>query len=52
MMYGLGDMYPPKSFFIYPEPIRVVIGKPFVYQESESAEQFSARVREWFVKHV
>lgn len=50
MMYNLGKIYPPKSILMRPHPIRVVIGKPFFYQDPETLEQFSQRVRQWFIE--
>lgn len=52
MMYNLGKIYPPGSFIVYPHPVHIVIGKPFIYQETETPEQFSMRVRDWFVAQV
>lgn len=49
MMYNLGKIFPPGSLIMHPHPIKVVIGKPFFYQETETPEQFSERVRNWFV---
>jgi 1-acyl-sn-glycerol-3-phosphate acyltransferase len=49
MMYNLGKIYPAGSILVHAHPVRVVIGKPFMYQDSETPEQFSERVRSWFV---
>ena len=45
-------VYPPGSFFIYRHPIKVKVGKPFYYQESEGDDAFKARVRKWFLDNV
>lgn len=49
MLYNLGAILPPKSIFLRPHPLRVVIGEPFVLQPDETTEAFTARVRAWFV---
>lgn len=48
-MKNLGKVYPPHSVLLHPYPISIFIGTPFVYNESESVEEFSHRVRQWFV---
>lgn len=45
-----GAIYPPDSFYIYRQPIDVIIGKPFYFQDDETEEHFIARVRDWFVE--
>lgn len=42
-------IYPPGSFYIYPGSIKIIIGEPFLYQEGETDEQFTSRVRDWFI---
>jgi 1-acyl-sn-glycerol-3-phosphate acyltransferase len=43
-------IYPPASFYIYPGAIKIIIGEPFYYKPDETDEQFTARVRDWFVR--
>lgn len=52
MLYNLGKILPPQSFVAHYYPIKVVIGNPFVFQETETAEEFTQRVRQWFIEHV
>lgn len=52
MLYNLGKILPPQSFVAHYYPIKVVIGKPFVFQETETAEAFTQRVQHWFNEHV
>lgn len=40
----------PKTILIHYASIQVIIGKPFVYQEGESTQQFLDRVHQWFVE--
>lgn len=47
---GANIAYPPKTFWMRHVPIKVIIGKPFVYQEGEEYEQFKDRVYAWFVQ--
>lgn len=48
MMYNLGKVYPPKSFLVHRYPIKVIIGQPFMLEETETLEDFSQRVHRWF----
>lgn len=43
-------IYPPGSFYIYPGSIKIIVGEAFFYREDETDEQFTARVRDWFLK--
>lgn len=43
-------IYPPTGVYIYPGRIKVIIGEPLSFQEDETDEQFTARVRAWFVQ--
>ncbi len=52
MMYNLGKIYPPGSFLAHYYPVKVIIGAPFVMRETETAEEFTQRVQEWFKEHV
>lgn len=45
-------VYPPGSFFINRYPVKVIIGKPFCFQEGEADEVFKNRVTKWFVDKV
>ncbi len=49
---GVNKVYPPDSFWVYKHPITVVVGKPFVWQEGESDEEFKKRVHGWFVEQL
>lgn len=46
---GVNQAYPPASFWLYDDPITVVIGPLFYSEQDESDEQFTARLREWFI---
>ena len=52
MMHNLGKVYPPGSFLCHYYPVKVIIGAPFIMEETETAEAFSARVQQWFKEHV
>jgi 1-acyl-sn-glycerol-3-phosphate acyltransferase len=52
MMYNVGEVYPPYAFFIRPFPIRLVIGKPFIFQIGETEEEFVKRVHAWFLEQT
>jgi len=45
-------VYPPGAFLIERYPIKVIVGKPFFYQEEESDNEFKTRVKKWFVENV
>jgi 1-acyl-sn-glycerol-3-phosphate acyltransferase len=45
-----GAIYPPGSFLAYPCPLRIIIGKPFVYTKEDTTKSFTARVYRWFVE--
>lgn len=49
-IFNLGAVYPPGSFFAYPQPITVIVGKPIKMREGESDEAFKQRVYQWFVE--
>jgi len=42
-------VYPPGSFFINWYPITVIVGKPFLYKDGESDQEFKEKVHNWFV---
>jgi 1-acyl-sn-glycerol-3-phosphate acyltransferase len=44
-------VYPMGSFFLRSHPLRVTIGNQFFIEPTETDEEFSTRVRSWFVKH-
>lgn len=49
---GVNKAYPPDSFFVNWQPIRVVVGDPFVYQQDDTDDQFKNRVYQWFVQQT
>lgn len=49
-LFGLNEVYPPNSFWVYCYPVRVVIGKPMHRNEDESDQEFRTRVRSWFLE--
>lgn len=44
--------YPPGSFFINWVPIKVIVGKPILYSDFFSDDEFKNFVRNWFVFNV
>lgn len=50
LMHNIGNVYPPKSFFIYRFPVTLVIGPAFYYRDGEALKEFGDRVRDWFVE--
>ena len=52
IMFNLGKIYPPGAFLLRPHPVKISIGKPFVFEENDTYETFSNRVHAWFVKQV
>jgi 1-acyl-sn-glycerol-3-phosphate acyltransferase len=52
LLYNVNKVFPPKSFLIHPNPITIIIGKPFIFTENETEEQFITRVRDWFVEQL
>jgi len=50
-IFGAGKAYPPKTFLMRRIPVKVIIGKPFVYQEGQEIEQFKDQVQSWFAQH-
>lgn len=49
---GANIVYPPTSFLVHWHPIRIVVGKPFIYSEHDTDEKFKKRVRDWFVETI
>jgi 1-acyl-sn-glycerol-3-phosphate acyltransferase len=49
-IFGLNKAYPPDTFLIYRVPIKMIIGKPFIYQETDTEESFKERVYNWFLE--
>lgn len=52
MLSNLGKILPPGSFVAHYYPIKVVIGKPFIFEETETAEAFTQRVQQWFNEQI
>lgn len=51
LMKNLGKIYPPGSFFVYPDRIKVIIGKPMHFMPDETEDAFLDRVHGWFVEN-
>ena len=49
LLKNVGDVYPPGSFLLYPEPITITIGQPIHFKEHETEEEFLQRVHAWFL---
>lgn len=47
-----GRVYPPTGYCVYSHPISVIIGPAFLYLPDETDEQFSGRVRAWFLEQA
>lgn len=47
-----GRVYPPTGYWVYPHPISIIIGPAFLYLPDETDEQFSDRVRAWFLEQA
>jgi 1-acyl-sn-glycerol-3-phosphate acyltransferase len=43
-----GAIYPPGSLVVYNYPLKIVVGKPFRYNQEETEDQFAHRVFAWF----
>lgn len=52
LMKNTARVCAPCSVIINYAPITVVVGRPFVWHENESEEQFIGRVRSWFIEHI
>lgn len=46
---GVNTVYPPHTFWIYYNPITVLIGKPMTIAHNETEEEFKQRVYQWFI---
>jgi len=51
MIVDAYKVYPMGTFLVAWNPIKVVIGKPFMLDQKETDEEFINRVRLWFQKH-
>lgn len=49
-IHNVQKVYPPNSFLVHWYPIKVVVGKPFVFKDGESDEAFKNKVYQWFIK--
>jgi 1-acyl-sn-glycerol-3-phosphate acyltransferase len=49
---GINKAYPPETFWVQLYPITVIVGKPFMYEESDTDESFKERVQQWFVEQM
>jgi 1-acyl-sn-glycerol-3-phosphate acyltransferase len=49
---GVNKVYPPNTFWIYYNPITVIIGKPMIMQLEESDKDFTNRVYQWFIQET
>lgn len=52
LIVNLNKAYPPGSFLLKSYPVTLEIGNAFYMQEGETPEQFTERVRDWFVKQM
>jgi 1-acyl-sn-glycerol-3-phosphate acyltransferase len=52
IMFNVNKAYPPGSFLVNWYPIKMVVGKPFLYQEQETLDSFVERVHAWFIKQA
>ncbi len=49
---GVNKAYPPDTFWLYLYPITVIVGKPFLYEATDTDETFKNRVHDWFVQQM
>lgn len=52
MMTNVHKVYPPGAFIMHPHPIRIIIGKPFLFLPDEAEHDFVQRVHAWFLEKV
>lgn len=45
-------VYPPGSFWIYYNDIKVIVGKPFIYSDTDTIESFTSKVHNWFLEEL
>lgn len=45
-----GKIYPPGSFLIHNYTLKIVIGRPFEYEQDDTDETFTEKVRSWFLQ--
>ena len=48
---GASTVYPPDTFWIYYNPIKVTIGQPMSIQPDETDQLFKQRVQNWFLQN-
>ncbi len=48
---NVGQVCPPGSFFVRYAPVRIVVGSRLNMQPQENMQEFSERVRHWFIEH-
>jgi 1-acyl-sn-glycerol-3-phosphate acyltransferase len=51
LLQNPGNVYPPKSFWIYREPIKIIIGKAVWYQADDTQESFTQHLKSWFIEN-
>jgi len=49
---GINKAYPPDSFWVQRYPIKVIVGKPFLYEENDTDASFKNKVYQWFVDQM
>jgi len=47
-----GVNFPMGSFLVHRRPIHIVVGPPFYFRENDTPEQFTERVRNWFIQEA
>ncbi len=52
IMLQVNKIYPPGSFLLHPYPITIIVGKPFVFEQGETREDFVQRVYAWYEQQV
>lgn len=51
-MRNLGTVLPRKKMILSYAPITMIIGKPFMYEATDTDEIFAQRIREWFIEQT
>lgn len=49
-IFGANQAYPPETFWVHYNPIKVVVGKPMWMEENEDEDAFKSRVHRWFLE--
>jgi len=49
---GIDKVYPPNSLLVHWYPVTVIVGKPFVFEEGDTDENFKERVYQWFIEQT